>query len=547
MTDILERFDTTKDKTPDIFEGVTMNIVEAADKKKRPGVLMTVEGNFGIINKKNRNGRTYKKDLWEKVMNSPDFKRKMGDRSYLGEADHPPTFHASLARASHVLTDLRLEGDDLKGKVDVLDTPSGRVLGVLFKAGVNVGISSRGAGSLVKEGSKVFVNDKDYRFGGFDFVTEPSAQNAYPKVSEALTEECKGEICQILQEGADEVIQEKDYYSKLAVNTVGETPNVLQEQDEEAYQKLLEEAQAQEKSRPLDILLEEARRKAVEELQDDDSKEVALRMSIESLKTERANLEKELAELKPQLEANSSNEEALRIRITEMEGALRESYLNREAEQDTDPEQENREAESKIQSAVAQNRIKALTEEVADLKSQLVLYDETITRCASLREQVAELETAVSKVDSYHDDLDMANESIQQLESQLNEAEIQINAVRESKALLEKENLDLYVEAVSLREGISLDELDSQLEEGFTREDVDAVVQSLNESLIEEEPEEESEPESSVGRPLPTSQSREPQPFSMENLTEIRALDLSPENSKTSKTKKTVKNIIKKI
>jgi len=183
------------------------------------GVLMRVSGPFGNIDTKNRNGRIYSAGLWEKVLKDEDTQRKLKDRNLFGEADHPQDLQASINRASHIITDLKVNGGNksIDGTADVLDTPAGRIVQTLFKAGCKLGISSRGAGSIDEKaksrGQGAIVSEDDYKFGGFDFVTDPSAQNAYPQVSEnkILAEG----VQTLLHEKKDEVLNDLNYYNGL--------------------------------------------------------------------------------------------------------------------------------------------------------------------------------------------------------------------------------------------------------------------------------------------------------------------------------------------
>ena len=70
-----------------------------------------------------------------------NYKKLVKERRALGELDHPDDSVINLRNASHMVTDIWMEGKDVKGKIRVLDTPSGKVLQELVKANVNVGIS----------------------------------------------------------------------------------------------------------------------------------------------------------------------------------------------------------------------------------------------------------------------------------------------------------------------------------------------------------------------------------------------------------------------
>lgn len=100
------------------------------------------------------------------------------DNRACGELDHPDDSVVNLKNVSHIITEVWWEGKDVMGKIKVLDTPSGRILKDLVKAGVKLGISSRGLGS-VSESMGVVTVESDFQLICFDMVSEPSTPNAY--------------------------------------------------------------------------------------------------------------------------------------------------------------------------------------------------------------------------------------------------------------------------------------------------------------------------------------------------------------------------------
>ena len=100
------------------------------------------------------------------------------DNRATGELDHPDDSVINLKNVSHMIVDCWWEGKDVMGKIKVLDTPSGRILKDLINAGVKLGISSRGLGS-VKESMGDTVVEEDFQLICFDIVSEPSTPDAY--------------------------------------------------------------------------------------------------------------------------------------------------------------------------------------------------------------------------------------------------------------------------------------------------------------------------------------------------------------------------------
>jgi hypothetical protein len=107
-----------------------------------------------------------------------NYKKLVKERRALGELDHPDDSVINLRNASHMVTDIWMEENNVMGKIRVLDTPSGKVLQELVKANVNVGISSRGMGSVSESKGQTIVED-DFQLICFDMVSEPSTPGAF--------------------------------------------------------------------------------------------------------------------------------------------------------------------------------------------------------------------------------------------------------------------------------------------------------------------------------------------------------------------------------
>ena len=108
-----------------------------------------------------------------------NYKKLVRDRRAVGELDHPDSDVVNLKNSSHIVTDIWWDGDDVKGKVQILTTPSGQILRDLIEGGVKLGISSRGLGSVAQAtGGDTIVQD-DFQLICFDFVSEPSTTGAF--------------------------------------------------------------------------------------------------------------------------------------------------------------------------------------------------------------------------------------------------------------------------------------------------------------------------------------------------------------------------------
>jgi hypothetical protein len=124
----------------------------------------------------NQNGRIYPLPiLGREIINYQKFIR---ENRALGECDHPDTAVVELKNVSHIVRDARMEGDVCVGTVELLNTPSGKILQSLIESGVTLGISSRGVGSTRKQGDALIVQE-DFQLICFDIVSEPSTPGAF--------------------------------------------------------------------------------------------------------------------------------------------------------------------------------------------------------------------------------------------------------------------------------------------------------------------------------------------------------------------------------
>ena len=148
-------------------------ITEAAGNKKN----MYISGIFMQANKKNRNGRVYPKSVMEKaVQNYTETQINKGRA--VGELNHPDGPTINLDKVSHLITELKWDGDNVIGKAKILDTPMGMIAKGLMEGGVQLGVSSRGMGSLISKNGVNMVGE-DFMLNTVDIVQDPSAHEAF--------------------------------------------------------------------------------------------------------------------------------------------------------------------------------------------------------------------------------------------------------------------------------------------------------------------------------------------------------------------------------
>lgn len=149
--------------------------------------FLFIEGIFAQAEKKNRNGRIYPKKVMESAIGKyvNDYVKTGRAISELSHPENRPMPKPEMA--SHLITSLKFEGNDVYGKAKILNTPQGNIVRGLLEGGVQMGVSTRGLGSLqVREGTS-YVSP-DYVITAIDVVSDPSAIDAWV---DAVNESCE--------------------------------------------------------------------------------------------------------------------------------------------------------------------------------------------------------------------------------------------------------------------------------------------------------------------------------------------------------------------
>lgn len=135
--------------------------------------IFKIKGIFAQAEVRNGNSRVYRRDLLENRVN--DYVTKMvKTRQALGELNHRHSPFVDYERASHLVEELRMSGNDVYGVAKILDTPCGRIVKSILSEGIKVGVSTRGLGTVDSSG---YVND-DFLLCCVDIVSTPSAPKA---------------------------------------------------------------------------------------------------------------------------------------------------------------------------------------------------------------------------------------------------------------------------------------------------------------------------------------------------------------------------------
>jgi len=240
----------------------TLRLEEAKDAAGNPRYL--VRGQFARSDRATENKRLYREHLWKREIGR--LAEGMKSRRAFGELDHPADGRTKLQRVSHLMTDLRVEGDEVVGEAEILDTPNGRILQALFKAGAQVGVSSRGYGSTKSLPDGIEEVQEDFRLDTFDFVADPATKTAYPKVFQEEIEHVRSAEAELTVESL-----KRDYSGLLRViaeESMGDVSRALVEAEERAATRLKGTFQSQLR-RTVENLAEESYRKARSDLESD--------------------------------------------------------------------------------------------------------------------------------------------------------------------------------------------------------------------------------------------------------------------------------------
>jgi hypothetical protein len=185
-------------------EGLGYSITEGKNGKKETyieGIFMQAEG-------KNRNGRVYTREVLNNAVDRYNNEQVMTGRA-VGELNHPEGPSINLDKVSHRITELKWNGNNVIGKALVLDTPMGQIVKGLVEGGVQLGVSSRGMGSLENRNGVSYVKD-DFMLSTVDIVQDPSAPNAFVNgIMEGVDWKMDGtgHYIQTIEEGETEMME----------------------------------------------------------------------------------------------------------------------------------------------------------------------------------------------------------------------------------------------------------------------------------------------------------------------------------------------------
>ena len=194
----------------------TQNQLSYSITEAKNGTKQTfLEGVFMQAENKNKNGRIYTREVLTRAVDKFVNEQVITGRA-VGELNHPDGPSINLDKVSHRITELKWDGNNVMGKALILNTPMGQIVKGLVEGGVQLGVSSRGMGSLEMKNGVNHVAD-DFLLNTVDIVQDPSAPNAYVNgIMEGVSyeQDRPGHFIKTIDEGETEVNESKVSFSE---------------------------------------------------------------------------------------------------------------------------------------------------------------------------------------------------------------------------------------------------------------------------------------------------------------------------------------------
>lgn len=200
-------------ETQILVEELSPSVANLVTEASEDGKNAWLNGVFMQAEMKNRNGRSYPlSEISLAVENAMTVIKETN--GIFGELDHPQSLTINLDRISHVITEMKMDGNNAVGRAKLLATPMGNIARELVNSGVALGVSSRGAGSVTESGGVT-----GFQFVTVDIVAQPSAPGAYPSaVYESLQMARNGDLVMDLAESVRHDPKAQKYFKQEILN-----------------------------------------------------------------------------------------------------------------------------------------------------------------------------------------------------------------------------------------------------------------------------------------------------------------------------------------
>ena len=442
-------------------------IGEAKESKAGKRFLGTLKGICADLKESTRNGRKYTEQLWERVINSEEFKEGMENGTLYGELGHPEDRLETLPeRVAIALADVEFDRNSGKliGTFDILDTPMGQILKSLVDYGSKLGISSRGGGDTVYREGVEYVDEESFRFEAFDIVLLPAVKAARLSLTESQNKKLG-----LLKESVQKVIdsaEDKDTIKKVLKDI--KSPEIESIVDSlEIKPSQVDNSAAESDGANMLKDLQESIQKGIA-LEEENA---ALRDKVTAVSNRETKLVEELEKVKATVrrlsiktQQTSVNESQISDYRTQVE-QLNEKYQKLETSYNELKESKKSLLESKT---IFNKNLEEKKREVSVLSEALSTnkkdYQEKLEKLRALNESL--------KKDNQIE--------LNKFSRKLNEA-VTINKELNTKL---KESLDAYITILCRQKGIEEQDVKNKLSESYTVKDVDSVVEKLSDYKV---------------------------------------------------------------
>ncbi len=483
-------------------------ITEGLDTSKNPNILGRLRGIGAKADEPTRNGRTYTRPLWEKVLQSDTFKEYLETRTLYGELNHPEDrLETDIREIAISLTDAKLnDKGELITTFDILNTPNGRILKTLCDYGSKLGVSSRGGGETYYEGDLEFVNEDSYEFVAFDVVTLPAVKQARPDVVESkkiqpirdkILEEVENEKTVLGLKSIKRLVESLDMVNEKEIietieKKIDSTETVL---DKEWIATKIEEAKTIEeatllydllnssKSDDFNNLKESAKEKinTFENMEGEDTTSTLLEDLKDALNAV-SSLEEKVANLQKEISAGTTRENELMAMLEKARQATK--ALGEKAKKASSNKQLLEEVRSQNK-----ERVELLTEQKRETERKL----------SSLRERFIKANTELNRFKKLSESLDTKYTSLlEQTEKITNQYKDKISSMVKDHKILENKLIDKsnklveayksktrdlkrlaenYIKSYAKFNSLDAQEMINRLPENFTSRDVDNLLE----------------------------------------------------------------------
>lgn len=444
------------------------------DNTKKKGVLGTLFGVIADTIQPTRNDRRYPAELWEKVFKDEFVKEQIANGGIFGELGHPTDrSETDMEKIAIVMPELPKKNKDgkLEARFDILDTPNGRIAKTLVDYGYKLGISSRGNGDIVEdyETGGEMVDADTYDFQAFDLVIIPACKDARLSLVEGVENTRK--VKKALQEQIESATEKDKKIMTETLSSLGISCQSSKEADIDVVQSSTEVV---------------------------GNKSAVMKELREALK-KNSELEKQIIELQEKLSVGYTKEVKARemtAKYNSMKAKLSESAEERKTLEKRVKVLENKLHSSDNRASLVESRCRKADNEntemqnlLQDKESEIRKLTENLQRMSSkVKSTKTQYENKRNLIESKNRELE---QNIVELEEKLTESKKlfeskarKTNRIIENLKNVATEGMNRYITSMSMRIGVTPEEIKNRLGESYTFEDVEMTCKRLQEYKI---------------------------------------------------------------